>query len=348
MPAGGMGELIGVSPYTFLRLQRTGRIVDVRSPGEFARGHIPGAVNVPLFDDEQRAEVGTLYKQRGRRVALTRGFELIGERMEDIRQALLRGSRGRALRIHCWRGGMRSESVAWLAQRSGLSVYLLRGGYKAYRQHVLEGNAQPRPIRIVGGLTGAGKTDILHALERLGEQVVDLEGLAHHKGSAFGAMGQEKQPSTEMFENLLFERLEQLDPHRPVYLEDESRSIGRVFLPEALHARMAAAPTIVVDTPRGARVERLVRDYTGFPPEEIVAAIEKLSKRLGGQRVAQCCELVRSGDMEAAVSDILAYYDRQYRYLIETKHPHAPWMEVEGLDVDQIARRLLAQDWSKA
>ncbi len=345
MPAGGMGELIGVSPYTFLRLQRTGRIIDVRSPGEFARGHIPGAVNVPLFDDEQRAEVGTLYKQRGRRVALTRGFELIGERMEDIRQALIRNSRGHAVRIHCWRGGMRSESVAWLAQRSGLNVYLLRGGYKAYRHHVLEGNAQPLPLRIVGGLTGAGKTDILQALEQLGEQVVDLEGLANHKGSAFGALGQEKQPSTEMFENLLFERLEQLDLARPIYMEDESRSIGRIFLPEQLHAHMAAAPTVVVDTPRTARVERLVRDYTCFPPEEIVAAIEKLSKRLGSQRVRQCCDMVRTGDMQAAVSDILTYYDKQYSYLIETKHPHAPWLEAEGLSVEDIAQKLTEQEW---
>lgn len=341
----GLGPAIRVETDTFLALKNTGRIIDVRSPGEYEHGHIPGAINAPLFDDEGRAEVGTLYKKRGKKAAITRGFELVAPRLEELRQTILRNAKGKAIRIHCWRGGMRSESVAWLAQRSGLTVYLLKNGYKAYRHSVLEAVNQELRLRVISGLTGAGKTDALLELEALGQQVIDLEGLANHKGSAFGALGQEKQPTTEQFENNLHEKLGTLNLRKGIYIEDESKSIGRVFLPEALHLQMAKAPTIILDTPYEARVERLVKDYTDFPKEEIIESIERLTKRLGGQRVKECREAVLKGDFQAAVREVLGYYDKQYDYLIATKHPNAPRLELKSLTPSAIAEQLITQDW---
>ncbi|MFN7899561.1 MAG: tRNA 2-selenouridine(34) synthase MnmH, partial [Synechococcaceae cyanobacterium] len=183
-----------------------GPLLDVRSPAEFAQGHIPGAINLPVFDDAERAEIGTLYKQQGREAAVLRGLALVGPRLESLAACLAEraaASPGQPLRLQCWRGGMRSDSVAWLAGRLGLATLVLQGGYKAYRQWVLAQFERAWPLRLLGGRTGTGKTALLLALRQRGVAVLDLEGLAHHRGSSFGGLGLPPQPSSEHYENRL-------------------------------------------------------------------------------------------------------------------------------------------------
>lgn len=311
--------VIRVGVEAFLNLTGAGTVVDVRSPSEFLHAHIPGAVNVPLFSDAERADIGTLYTRVSREAAITRGFEYLNGRLESLRQALLRTARCGAVRLHCWRGGMRSESVAWLAERSGLTAYLLDGGYKAFRTYALERFSCPVPIIVLAGMTGAGKTEVLAELALLGEQVIDLEALAHHKGSAFGWLGELPQPSTEQFENELVCALRRLAPHRRLWLEDESRNIGRVLLPATFFEQMTAAPRVVLETPFTERCERLTRIYAQHPAEDLVVCIEKIRKRLGGDNANECIALIRGGALREAVERVLLYYDKRYAYGIESK-----------------------------
>ncbi len=297
-------------------------LLDVRTPAEYARGHIPGALSFPLFTNEERAEVGTIYKQAGPEEALLHGLELVGPRMAAmVRQARERVPRRRAV-VHCWRGGQRSASVAWLLERAGFEVYTLAGGYKAWRRFVLEGFARhPLPLVLLGGRTGSGKTEILHELARLGEQIIDLEGLAHHKGSAFGALGAPPQPTSEQFENELFMHWRRLDPQRRVWLESESRAIGRVFIPEGVWQQMRQAPYVRLHVPFEKRVERLVRDYGRFEGEALIAGFRKIRKRLGGQWVQAAEEAIRRRQLEQAAAIALRYYDKTYDFFVEKNPP---------------------------
>ncbi|HLG04366.1 MAG TPA: tRNA 2-selenouridine(34) synthase MnmH, partial [Bacteroidia bacterium] len=194
-------------------------VIDVRSPGEFAHGHIPGAINLPLFSDEERAKVGTVYKKDGREQAILLGFELVGPKMADFSRKGMELAVAKRILVHCWRGGMRSGVVAWVFETVGLEVFTLQKGYKAYRNFVLKEFEKPLNLRIVGGETGTGKTEILHALRKKGEQVIDLEAIAAHRGSAFGALGQPAQPTSEQFENDLHHAISELDPAKIIWIE---------------------------------------------------------------------------------------------------------------------------------
>jgi len=297
-------------------------LLDVRTPAEYAQGHIPGAINFPLFSNEERAEVGTIYKQVGPEEALLRGLEFVGPRMADmVRQARQLAPEGRVV-VHCWRGGQRSGSVAWLLEKAGFETCTLQGGYKAWRNFILDGFHQlKRRIVLLGGRTGSGKTAILHELARLGEQVIDLEGLAHHKGSAFGALGEQPQPTTEQFENELFVHWWRLDPERRVWLESESRSIGRVFIPEGVWEQMRQAPYVRIHVPFERRVERLVADYGRYEPEALIASFHKIRKRLGGQWVQAAEEAIREGRLGDAAAIALRYYDKTYDHFVEKHQP---------------------------
>ena len=194
---------------------------------------IPGAVSIPLFDDDERAQVGTIYKKQSKVKAVQKGLEFVGPKMKDFsKRALALDSQ--QLIVHCWRGGMRSGAMSWLFEMLGLTCYRLEGGYKAYRNYVLDFFSQPIRFVVLGGRTGAGKTDILKQLEAMGEQVLDLEGLANHKGSAFGSLGESAQPTSEMFDHLIFNVLRRFDKDRVVWVENESINIGKVFIPQPL------------------------------------------------------------------------------------------------------------------
>jgi tRNA 2-selenouridine synthase len=230
----------------FLELSEITPIVDVRSPSEFNSGHIPGAFNIPLFDDKERAAVGTKYKKEGRLPAILEGLKYSGPAMSSkLEKALKIAQKGRIM-VHCWRGGMRSEAMAWLFSLGGIETEVLEGGYKSYRHHILESLSVKRKMIVLGGMTGSSKTHILRYLKTSGQQVVDLEGLANHKGSAFGALGQPAQPSTEHFANILFNDLKQITEDLPVWIEDESRNIGSIFIPDGFYLNMQDSPSVIL------------------------------------------------------------------------------------------------------
>jgi len=326
-----------------------GAILDVRSPAEFGQGHIPGAVNLPLFDDAERAEIGTLYKQQGRQAAVLRGLALVGPRMEALAAALTRaGDQHQAdvqdqaeaqaqrhplsigpaassrttdstsplatapLRLHCWRGGMRSASVAWLARQLDLPVVLLEGGYKSYRRWVLALFERPWPLRLLGGRTGCGKTELLLALAERGVAMVDLEGLAHHRGSSFGGLGLPAQPSSEHYENRLAAALCRLEGAPAIWLEAESSQVGRCRIPTGLWRQMRAAPVLEVQRPLEQRVAHLVTIYGSQDPQALAEATHRIAKRLGPQRTAAALEAIERADWAAACLQMLDYYDRCY------------------------------------
>lgn len=308
-----MAEAQSIGVENFLELAETVPLFDVRTPSEFANGHIPGARNLPLFSDEERARVGTTYNREGSREAILTGLELVGPKMRAMVEAVEAQTSQRRVLLHCWRGGMRSRSVAWLLSFSGFEVTVLQGGYKAYRQHVLSRFALRRQVFILSGYTGSGKTEILGHLREMGEQVIDLEGLAHHKGSAFGALGELPQPTQQQFENELARQWEMLDPERPVWLEDESKKIGWRVIPAPLWEQMRHTPVYFLDMPVERRVERLVADYGDASPDQLAACVSRLSKRVGGQNTQQALEALAAGDL-ATCTDILLrrYYDKAY------------------------------------
>lgn len=298
----------------FLALSQEHPIIDVRTPAEFDQGHIPGAHNVPLFTNEERAEVGTLYKQVGREEAMLTGLEAVGPKMRHLVEQTKQIAPQQTVLLHCWRGGMRSSSVAWLLELFGFQTYTLQQGYKAFRRYVLASFIEMRQVIILGGYTGSAKTETLHALRRQGAQAIDLEALAHHKGSAFGQLGETPQPSQQQFENELAMQWRQLDPTQPVWLEDESRHVGRRTIPNSLWNQMRAATVVFLDLPRPARVQHLVAGYGQFDPEALAGAIQRLRKRLGDLNTRLALDALSDGDL-AVCADILLreYYDRAYR-----------------------------------
>jgi tRNA 2-selenouridine synthase len=299
---------------TFLDLSVKTPIIDVRSPSEFSTGHIPGAYNIPLFDDRKREAVGIRYKKDGRIKAILEGLKLSGPSMHlKLEQALKISKEGRLL-VHCWRGGMRSEAMAWLFSLGGIETDVLEGGYKSYRHYVLENLSVNRNMIILGGLTGSGKTHILGYLKDKRHQVIDLEGLANHKGSAFGSLGQLPQPSSENFANLLFDEWKHIDPCRPVWLEDESRNIGTVFMPEEFYLNMQKNPAVILLMNIKTRLPRLIEEYSCYSSDELVSTVMKISKRLGGDRTKEATEAVQRGDFAKAIEITLHYYDKAYLF----------------------------------
>ncbi len=318
----------------FLKLRQTLPFIDVRTPAEFSVAHIPGAVNIPIFTDEERKIIGTLYKQKGRNKAVMEGLRFVGPKLYALAMAGKETASRSEIMVHCWRGGMRSQSMAWLFGTSGLGASVLKGGYKSYRTYIQSAFAQKLPLVVLGGMTGSGKTHILHQLQNMGEQIIDLEGLAHHKGSAFGAIGQEEQPSTEMFENVLGEYIFSLDPNRRIWIEDESRMVGRVALPDALFQQMRQANVIQVIEPMDIRINRLVDEYACFDKQLLYGAIGRIHKRLGGLLHQKALDALEQNDFHKVASISLDYYDKAYmhglnkREAVKVQKVHCPHGDV--------------------
>ena len=290
-------------------------LADVRSPSEFARGHIPGAVNIPLFSDEERAEVGTLYKREGRAASVLRGLELVGPKLGEVPKAAFALCRGRTageLAIYCSRGGMRSASVGWLLNMVGLRVHVLEGGYKAFRRHTLAFFDQPLNLLVLGGKTGSGKTRVLARMADRGAQVLDLEGLARHRGSAFGALLDKPQPTREQFENRLAVALGRMRPSQPVWVEDESENLGSVNLPRAFYRQLRASPVLVLEVSEQARLDRVLEDYGSLPREYMGQCLDHIKKRLGGLEHGRARACLDAGDLPGLAAILLGYYDRAY------------------------------------
>lgn len=305
----------------FLDLADRFPVIDVRSPSEFNYGHIPGAFNIPLFDDKERETVGIAYKKEGRSKAILKGLELTGKSMHFKLQEALKLGSGGTLLVHCWRGGMRSEAMAWLFSLGDINTEILEGGYKSYRHHVLARLAEKRRTIILGGMTGSSKTHILRQIKETGNQVIDLEGLANHKGSAFGALGQEPQPSSEHFANLLFDEWKNVDSTQTLWLEDESKNIGSVFLPDDFYLNMQESPAIILLIDPEKRIPRLIEEYSTFPPDLLKGSIMKISKRLGGDDTREALNAVDANDFGNAIRIALRYYDKAYKFSISRKQP---------------------------
>jgi tRNA 2-selenouridine synthase len=309
-----------VNIINFLELSEITPIADVRSPSEYDSGHIPGAVNIPLFDDSERAAIGTIFKKEGRLPAILEGLKYTGPAMSSKLENALKITKNGKLLVHCWRGGMRSEAMAWLFSLGGIETEVLDGGYKSYRHHILESLSFKRKVIVLGGMTGSSKTHILNYLKTIGQQVVDLEGLANHKGSAFGALGQPPQPSTEQFVNILFNDWKHLNSELPVWVEDESRNIGSIFIPERFYLNMQETPAIILMMDVNTRLPRLLEEYSAFPPESLKASILKITKRIGGDNASEAINAVEIGDLAKAIEIVLHYYDKAYQYGLKKKN----------------------------
>ncbi|HOP03271.1 MAG TPA: tRNA 2-selenouridine(34) synthase MnmH [Tenuifilaceae bacterium] len=325
----------------FLEFRSSIPVVDVRSPGEYHRGHIPGAVNIPLFNDDERAEVGTIYKQKGRLSAIHRGLDIIGPQMSEKVRLAHEVACNNKLMVYCWRGGMRSSSMSWLFNQVGIETRVLVGGYKSFRRTAQKQFELPFKIIVLGGMTGSGKTAILNELVSMDEQVIDLEGLAHHKGSAFGGIGQQKQPTTEHFENKLFDELFKIDTNQWLWLEDESHSIGSVFIPLPLFQQMRQAKTIAIERPFSVRVDRLVEEYAYFPPNELSQAVSRITKRLGGDNAKVSLESIERGDYRKAIEICLKYYDKTYQYGLDKRDVKPTTIQLDEDDPTENAKKLI-------
>ncbi|MEX2513857.1 MAG: tRNA 2-selenouridine(34) synthase MnmH [Cyclobacteriaceae bacterium] len=325
----------------FLHLKNKLPLLDARSPSEYHAGHIPGAVCFPLFEDQERAEIGTRFKNIGQKAAIRAGLDFVGPKLSGfVEKAEAMGSH--KLLMHCWRGGMRSQSLAWLLELYGFELIVLEGGYKAYRNALLDYFEKPPELKILAGTTGSMKTALLREMKRLGEQVVDLEDLANHQGSSFGNQLSTGQPSTEQFQNDLFEAFLQLKQNQPVWLEDESFSIGKVHLVEPLYRKMQQAPHYHLVLPKEKRIEVLVKDYGGLPKANLIQATQNISKKLGKTFTEEAIAHIKAGALDKAAGIILSYYDRAYDKSLQKKSKQIVGEFVfNGDDIENTARLLI-------
>jgi tRNA 2-selenouridine synthase len=307
----------------FLELRRYHPVIDVRSPGEYNHAHIPGAVNLPLFSDEQRKIVGTIYKKENREKAIKIGLGYFGAKMADLVgvaeeiTANFKSGTGKeinkAVLLHCWRGGMRSAGMAWLLDLYGIKVYTLTGGYKVFRRWVLESFEKSYPLNVIGGYTGSGKTEILQVLKINGEIMIDLEAIACHKGSAFGNLENRKQPSQEFFENkLALALLEAMDTKKKIWIEDESRRIGDLNLPLPLFRSKESNPLFFINIPFKKRLENLVNTYGQSDIEPLMHAILRIKKRLGPGETKKAVDFLLGNNIRDCFEILLEYYDKLY------------------------------------
>ncbi|MEX0957725.1 MAG: tRNA 2-selenouridine(34) synthase MnmH [Burkholderiales bacterium] len=336
------------------QLSEFDEIVDVRSPSEYAHDHVPGAINCPVLDDHERAHIGTLYTQDSPFRAKKAGAALVARNIaKHLEQRFAdRPKRWRPL-IYCWRGGQRSAAMAIVMRQIGWDAKRLAGGYKAYRRHVvaeIDALAPGFDFRVVCGLTGSGKSLLLHAVGEAGAQVLDLEMLAAHRGSVLGDIPDESQPSQKMFESRLWSMLREFDPSQPVFVEAESKKIGNLRVPEALIASMWQSRCILVRTTMPARVALLLREYAHFVRDSaaLEARLDHLVALHGRERISRWKALIAQRDWPEFVEEILQdHYDPAYRKSTLAHYPRlqeAPTLEFSAADTGEFelaARRLL-------
>jgi tRNA 2-selenouridine synthase len=346
----------------FITLAKQHPVFDVRSEGEFQHACFPGAHSLPLFNNEERKVVGTAYKQESKQKAIKLGLEYFGPKMVkmveevesvlDSKQMTVNGKMNgkkenkpveitdKTVLVYCWRGGMRSAGVAWLLDLYGFKVYTLVGGYKSYRTWVLKQFEKEYPFKIIGGYTGSGKTEVLHALREQGEAIIDFEGLACHKGSAFGNLGQPKQPKQEMFENLLANALSVVsEKNSTIWLEDESQRIGEVNIPITLFKFMRTCRVYFLDIPFEERLKYIVTAYGKFKKEDLINATVRIQKRLGGLEAKTAVNYLIENDLHGAFGVLLHYYDRFYTKSMNNmrENPEMVFKKISLETVDMIA-----------
>ncbi len=350
----------------FLEMSRQYPVLDVRSPGEYLHAHIPGAYSLPLFTDEERKVVGTAYKQQSRQTAIKIGLDYFGIKMrkmveevegicnkelgisKDATNSKSQIPNSQEVLVHCWRGGMRSAGVAWLLDLYGFKVYTLAGGYKAYRKWVRDQFEKSYDLTVLGGYTGSGKTAVLHQLQKKDWPIVDLEGLAHHKGSAFGALGEPKQPTQEMFENLLAQELNKLERLLKVkiFIEDESQRIGLLKIPDPFWAAMRNSTICFLEIPFEERLDYLTAEYGKFEKEQLVNAIIRIQKRLGGLETKTAIGYLLDDNHKECFRILLKYYDKWYTKGLFNRDKVTDLLNkisCNNIDVDNITKLVIGQ-----
>jgi tRNA 2-selenouridine synthase len=299
----------------FAQANKDSVIIDARSPKEFNQGHIPQAINIPLLNNEHRHLVGCCYKEQGQDAAIQLGYRLVTPLFADIQQHALSIAPQKKVYLHCWRGGLRSKITAGLLAEVGIEVIMLQGGYKAWRNALLQEFMVPRKGCVIAGNTGTGKTDILQALQSLEKGVVDLEGLAHHKGSAFGGVRMPEQPTQEQFENLLGLTLKSIGAHHaPVILESESRMIGRMRIPDPFFNLMWSWPRFIIQRDLESRIQYIENAYAHCDNEELSEKTTQLSKRMGSEQVKEALMHLNTGNRKEWIRLLLQYYDKSYSH----------------------------------
>jgi tRNA 2-selenouridine synthase len=296
-------------------------LADVRSPAEYSQGHVPGACNLPLFSNEERTRVGTTYKTAGREAAILLGFELTGNKWPGFIRQALEFAPDKKIGIHCWRGGMRSAAMAWALDLYGFEVVLIRGGYKAFRHWALQQFEKPYVLSVIGGMTGSGKTRILTRMQEIGEQTIDLEDLAQHRGSSYGSLNRLIQPTQEQFENELATRLFALDANRRTWIEDESQNIGKRTLPKPFWKLLRSALLFDIRVPLEHRVGALVEEYGRLDRDFLVECTERINRRLGPEQTKLAINAILEGRMDDFVRQVLIYYDKTYRKGLSDRDP---------------------------
>jgi tRNA 2-selenouridine synthase len=324
---------------TFLDKSSGYPVIDVRSPAEYGHARIPGAFSLPVFGDDERAIIGTAYNQQGRVSAVNIGLNFFSRTMKEIQPAALKffsqtGATGDPVFfVYCWRGGMRSGAIAWLLSLYGYKVYVLEKGYKSFRRWALEKFGDNFRFNVLGGFTGSGKTDILKKLKSMNKEVLDLEAIANHKGSAFGCLGMPVQPSQEMFENLLAVALsafKQGTSDDPIWVEDESKHIGKSFIPAPLWETIRKSPFYFIDIPQEKRLDYIVSQYGQFDKEQLKSSALRISKRLGGAETKKVLEFFDQQRLREAFGILLEYYDKMYRQSLDIRFQ-------EGIELHKIS-----------
>ncbi len=306
--------------------------VDVRTPLEYAEDHIPGAVNVPLLTDQERVEIGTLHKQSSPQEARRRGLELTAGRLPAIVEDIERAAQGRPIIVYCWRGGLRSRTVATVLELTGIPAHQMAGGYKSFRGLVassFENFVPPGPLVVLHGLTGIGKTTFLGHLHESGATTIDLEGLACHRGSAFGSLGLSQELSQKRFETLLWDAFRRCPAGSPIFIEGESRRIGRLFLPGNLYDVMQGSIKIWNEASLETRVERLLAEYGRQEYRDMMAdALVRIKKKLGGEQYTELAGYLERWELKLLTAGLINhYYDRLY-YKVR------PWVEDYRLSLE--------------
>ncbi|MCR8540196.1 MAG: tRNA 2-selenouridine(34) synthase MnmH [Prochlorococcus marinus CUG1439] len=302
-----------------------GPLIDVRSPGEYYKGHMPNSINIPLFDNDERSIIGKIFKKEGREKAVIEGLKFFEKKMELFLDNLFlkieshkiiteKNNNDLQVRIYCSRGGMRSQSIAWLLEKYKFNTITLKGGYKTYRRWTLDSFSKKWNIVIVGGKTGTGKTRLLSLLEKYEKQTIDLEGLACHRGSTFGGLGMKEQPSNEQFENKIAEKLNSFKSINKIFVEAESANIGKCKIPHEFFNQMKSSPRIEILRSESNRLDELINTYSVFKQEELIECVLRIKKRLGPQRTKIALESIKEEKWDLVCKSVLDYYDKCYEY----------------------------------
>ncbi len=307
-----------------------GLLIDVRSPDEYYKGHMPNSINIPIFNNEERSIIGKKYKNFGRQIAVREGFKLIENKIEklikefilikkEFNYSNINNSSDKNIKIYCARGGMRSQSMFWILEKFNYPCVTLNGGYKTYRNWVLNSFKDKQKIMVIGGKTGTRKTKILNKLKSLDYQILDFESLANHRGSSFGGLGMKEQPTNEQYENLIAENLSLHNKNKFIFVEAESPNIGKNRIPHELYNQMKNSQRIEILREEKIRIKELINTYSKYQKNDLKKSVLKISKRLGPQRTKTAIDSIDNEDWENVCKSVLDYYDRCYEHELKAK-----------------------------